>query len=136
MAGLHRGRINLSTGLLEPYLVIDLPTKDKILADDAFVPSSMDQDTLQRIYKVIKVSSNPILSYKIDCFLDRLKVYFHLRSHKCLEDHSHMGQFPQDGIFSPQTSKIWSSSRTAADYKIDLPNIFLASFSCDAQLKK
>ena len=38
-----------------------------------------------------------------------------------------MGQFPQDGIFSPQTSKIWSSSRTAADYKIDLPNIFLAS---------
>ena len=71
MAGLHRGRINLSTGLLEPYLVIDLPTKDEILADDAFVPSSMDQDTLQRIYKGIKASSNPILSYKINLFLDR-----------------------------------------------------------------
>ena len=39
----------------------------------------------------------------------------------------HMGQFPQDGIFGPWTSKIWSSSRTAADYKIDLPDIFLAS---------
>ena len=28
VAGLHCGRINLSTGLLEPYLVIDLPSKD------------------------------------------------------------------------------------------------------------
>ena len=42
----------------------------------------------------------------------------------------HMGQFLQDGIFGPRTSKIWSSSRTAADYKIDLPNIFLASLIC------
>ena len=41
-----------------------------------------------------------------------------------------MGQFLQDGIFGPRTSKIWSSSRTAADYKIDLPNIFLASLIC------
>ena len=38
VAGLHRGRINLSTGLLEPYLVIDLPSRDEILTDDAFVP--------------------------------------------------------------------------------------------------
>ena len=32
-----------------------------------------------------------------------------------------------DEIFGPWTSKIWSSSRTATDYKIDLPNISLAS---------
>ena len=57
--------------MLEPYLVIDLPSRDEILTDDAFVPSSMDPDTLQRIYKGIKASSNPILSFKINLFLER-----------------------------------------------------------------
>ena len=71
MAGLHRGRINLSKGLTEPYLIIDLPNSDEILKDEAFVPSSMDPDTLQHIYQGIKASSDPILSFKINLFLDR-----------------------------------------------------------------
>ena len=36
----------------------------------------------------------------------------------------YMSQFTQEGIFGSRTSKICSSSRTAADYKIDLPNNF------------
>jgi len=36
----------------------------------------------------------------------------------------YMSQFTHEGIFGSRTSKICSSSRTAADYKIDLPNNF------------
>ena len=54
MAGLHRGRINLSTGLTEPYLIIDLPKSDEIQKDDAFVPHSIDPDSLQQLYQCIK----------------------------------------------------------------------------------
>ena len=71
MAGLHRGRINLSTGLTEPYLIIDLPRSDEIQKDDAFVPHSIDPDSLQQLYQCIKATSNPLLTFKINLFLDR-----------------------------------------------------------------
>ena len=71
MAGLHRRRINLSTGLTEPYLIIDLPNSDEIQKDDAFVPHSIDPDSLQQLYQCIKATSNPLLTFKINLFLDR-----------------------------------------------------------------
>ena len=73
-AGYHArpaGQVPHSTGLTEPYLVIDLPNSDEILKDEAFLPLSMDPDSLQHIYQGIKASSNQILSFKINLFLDR-----------------------------------------------------------------
>ena len=40
-----------------------------------------------------------------------------------------MGQFPQDGLFGPWMSKIWSSSRTAGHCKVDLTIISLCPHS-------
>ena len=34
----------------------------------------------------------------------------------------YMGQFLRGEIFGPQMSEIWSSSRTAGDYKVDFIN--------------
>ena len=41
-----------------------------------------------------------------------------------------MGQFPQDGIFWPRMSKIWSNSRAALVCKVDLTTISLSSLAC------
>ena len=62
-AGLHRGRINLSTGLTEPYLIVDLPKRGEMQKEAAFVPQSIDAKSLQQVYQRIKIRSNPVLTY-------------------------------------------------------------------------
>ena len=69
--GLHRGRVNLATGMVEPYLVADLPTDAEILADNVFIPSNLDEVSLPHIYESIRASSSSKLAFKINAFIDR-----------------------------------------------------------------
>ena len=67
--GVHRGRVNFVTGLVEPYLVMDLPSKATIAADNVFI--SNDEISLSHVYESIRSSSNPKLAFKINAYVDR-----------------------------------------------------------------
>ena len=41
IAGLHRGRINLATGLPEPYLIADLPSCDEMQSLSILQPDNV-----------------------------------------------------------------------------------------------
>ena len=71
MAGLHRGRINLSTGLTEPYFIVDLPSPDQMQENAAFTHQAEDAKSLQKVYDHIKQKSSPIVSLKTNLYLDR-----------------------------------------------------------------
>ena len=55
--------------MVETYLVVDLPSKAEILADNVFIPN--DEVSLPLIYESIRASSSSRLAFKINAFIDR-----------------------------------------------------------------
>ena len=67
--GVHRGRVNFVTGLVEPFLVTDLPSKANIAKENVFV--SNDNISLPHIYAEMRSASCPKLTAKINTYVDR-----------------------------------------------------------------
>ena len=67
--GLHKGRVNFITGLVEPFLVTDLPSKESIAKENVFV--SNDNTSLPHVYAEMRSASCPRLSAKINIYVDR-----------------------------------------------------------------
>ena len=70
-AGLHRGRINLSTGLTKPYFIVDLPTPDEVQKNVTSSHQQEDAKFRKKVFDQIKQNSNPIVSLKTNLYLDR-----------------------------------------------------------------
>ena len=77
LAGVHRGRINMTTSLTEPYYILDLPSYEELHKESAIVPQPRDAKALRQVYKHIRMKRNPIYTHKINLYFDRfMKVTF------------------------------------------------------------
>ena len=67
--GTHKGRVDLVSGRIEPYIVTDLPSKRDIERENTFL--SNDRACIRRAYSEMKSASSTRLSAKINYFVDR-----------------------------------------------------------------